>query len=195
MLGRATQGASALVATCRQVDLHWVSRFGLAKTLMLLTCLCGGRASEHGAPAWWRVTALAGVVACALCVMLDGVGLGVASLASLDEPFYFGTSIVAFMLLASLSRMAWLQSRERPEHAGRWWGATLMFPLIAGLLLFGGTTGGEGVRAIAALAGAAVIAARVAPRAAARPSGRAAGRRAARSREPPERLARGTRAG
>jgi hypothetical protein len=29
---------------------------------------------------------------------------------------------------------------------------TLVFPLIAGLLLFGGTTGGEGIRALAALA-------------------------------------------
>jgi hypothetical protein len=47
---------------------------------------------------------------------------------------------------------------------------TLLFPLIAGLLLFGGTTGGEGVRALAALAGAVVVAARDAPRAAARRS-------------------------
>jgi hypothetical protein len=166
VFGRAVQGMSALAETCREVDLNWVSRFGLAKTLMLLTLLCCGRASEPGAPAWWRVSALAGAVACALCLVRDGAGLGVASLASLDEPFYFGTSIVAFMFLASLSRMAWLQSRERVEHAGRWRGATLMFPLIAGLLLFGGTTGGEGVRAITALAGAAVIAARLAPRAA-----------------------------
>mgnify|MGYP001335228930 CR=1 FL=1 len=166
-LGRATQGVAALQAACRAVDLHWASRFGLAKTLMLLTLLCAGRASEPGARSLWRVTALTGAVACVLCVIVDGVGLGVSSLASLDEPFYFGTSIVAFMLLASLTRMAWRLSRERPEAAGRWRGATLMFSLMAGLLLFGGTTGGEGVRAVAALAGAVVIASRVAPRAAA----------------------------
>lgn len=167
-LGRATQGVAALQAACREVDVHWASRFGLGKSLMLLTLLCIGRASEPGARALWRVTALTGTVASALCVTAYGAGLGVASLASLDEPFYFGTSIVAFMLLASLSRMAWRLTRERPEEAGRWRAATLMFPLVAGLLLFGGTTGGEGVRAVAALAGAVVIAARVAPRVAVR---------------------------
>jgi hypothetical protein len=167
-IGWATVGVPALRAASLQLDSNWLSRFGLAKTLMALTLLCAGRASEPGARALWRVTALTGAVACALCLVAGGAGLGVASLASLDEPFYFATSILAFLLLASLSRMAWQLTRERPEEAGRWWGATLMFPLIAGLLLFGGTTGGEGVRALVALAGAVVVAARDAPRAAAR---------------------------
>jgi hypothetical protein len=167
-LGWATLGAAALRSASLRLDSNWLSRFGLVKTLMALTLLCAGRAIEPGARAVWRVTALTGAVACTLCLAVGGAGVGVASLANLDEPFYFATSIVVFLLLASLSRMAWQLVRERPEEAGRWWGATLMFPLVAGLQLFGGTTGGEGVRAITALAGAVVVAARMAPRVAAR---------------------------
>lgn len=167
-IGWASVGVAALRTASLRLDWNWLSRFGLVKALMALTLLCVGRACEPGARAPWRAIAVTGTVACTLCLVLGGAGLSVAFLASLDEPFYFATSIVAFMLLAGLSRMAWQLTRERPEEAGRWWGATVMFPLIAGLLLFGGTTGGEGVRAIVALAGASVIAARVAPRAAAR---------------------------
>lgn len=167
-LGYATQGVAALQRACRDVDLHWSSQYGLGKSLLLLTLLCAGRASEPDARALWRVTSLIGAGASALCVTAYGAGLGVASLASLDEPFYFATSIVAFMLLASLSRMAWRVARERAEEAGRWRAAMLMFLLIAGLLLFGGTSGGEGVLAIAAIAGAVVIAASVATRPASR---------------------------
>jgi hypothetical protein len=167
-IGWATVGVAALRAASLQLDANWLSRYGLAKALMALTLLAAGRGCEPGARALWRVTALIGAVACTLSLVAGGAGLGVASLASLDEPFYFATSIVAFLLLASLSRMAWQLTRERPEEAGRWWGMTLVFPLIAGLLLFGGTTGGEGIRALAALAGAVVVAARDAPRAAAR---------------------------
>ena len=165
-LGHATQGLLALHAACRDVDLRWASRFGPAKTLVLVTLLCIGRASEPSARALWRVTALAGALATSLCTLVGGAGLRVSSLAGLDEPFYFGTSIVAFMLLASLSRMAWQLSRERAEEAGRWRASALMFPLVAGLLLFGGGTGGEGVRVVAGLAAAVVISARIAPRAA-----------------------------
>src|SRR5262249_42150560 len=81
-------------------------------------------------------------------------------------PFYFGTSVVALLFLFGLARMAWGLARERAHEAGRWRAAAVAFPVIAALLLFGGTTGGEGLRALVALAGAAGIAARVAPRAA-----------------------------
>ncbi|HEY6193996.1 MAG TPA: hypothetical protein VI504_03050, partial [Candidatus Eisenbacteria bacterium] len=156
VIGSATLGMGALRATGRAVDLHWASRFGLAKTLVLLTLLCVGRARERDARALWRATALTGAAASTLALLAGGAGLGVSSLANLDEPFYFGTSIVAFMLLASLSRLSWELARERPEEAGRWHAAACMFPLIAVFLLFGGTTGGEGVRALTGLAGAAV---------------------------------------
>ena len=165
VLGQVTQGVPALEQAMRRVDDHWASHCGLAKALLLGTILCAGRAAEPGARALWRVTSLVGAVACGLCVFAGGSGLGIASLASLDEPFYFGTSVVALLFLFGLARMAWALARERVEEAGRWRAAAVAFPVIAALLLFGGTTGGEGLRALVALAGAAVIASRVAPRA------------------------------
>jgi hypothetical protein len=161
----ATAGLTSLAAESRRVDVQWASHYGLAKTLLIATLLCAGRACESSARALWRVTALIGALVCGLLLLVGGPGLALSSLASLDEPFYFGMSIVAFLLLAGMARMAWDLARERPEEAGRWRAAALMFPLVAALLLFGGMTGGEGVRLIVALAGAAVTAARIAPRA------------------------------
>ncbi len=177
-LACATQGTDAVVRATRLVDAHWASDFGLAKTMLLATVLCVGRAAEPDARSLWRVTALVGVVSFVLLAATGGVGLRISSLASLDEPFYFGTSIVAFMFLSGLARMAWHLARERPAEAGRWRAAAVAFPLVVVLLLFGGTTGGEGVRVLSALAGAAVVAANLAPRA-------AAGVRPSREAEPP----------
>ena len=160
VLGQATQGFAAMERATMWVDARWASRFGLTKALLLGTILCAGRATERGARALWRATALVGAVACGLCAFAGGTGLGIASLASLDEPFYFGTSIVALLFLSALARMAWFLARDRAEEAGRWRAAAVAFPVIAAVLLFGGTTGGEGLRAIVALVGAAVIAAR-----------------------------------
>lgn len=164
--GPLTQGIEVFVARTQAIDATWVSRFGVGKTLLLVTVLCAGRASEAGARAFWRVTALVGALASVVHVIVNGTGLQIASLGSLDEPFYFGTSIVAFVLLAGMARMAWQLVAERPEEAGRWRSVAVMFSLIIVLLLFGGTTGGEGVRTVAALSGAAVIVAHIAPRSA-----------------------------
>ena len=163
VLAFATQGVPALVQATRAVDARWASRFGLTKALLIGTVLCTGRASEPDARALWRVTALVGALACAVCAFAGGAGLGTGSLQSLDEPFYFATAIVTVAFLAGLTRMAWALAHDRALEAGRWRAAALAFPSIAALLVFGGTTGGEGLRALAALAGAAVIATRVAP--------------------------------
>ena len=164
-LARATQGAASLAEASRAVDLNWASHQGLAKALLLGSVLCAGRAVEPGARSLWRVTALTGALVTVLHVATGGLGLGIASLAGLDEPFYFGTSIIAFMLFSGFARMAWLLARERPAEAARWRAAALAFLVVVALLLFGGTSGGEGVRGLSALAGAAVIAATLAPRA------------------------------
>lgn len=169
-LGPLTQGLDVFMARSKQVDARWLSEFGLGKTLLLVTVLCIGRASEPGARVFWRVTALVGGLSCVVHLFTNGIGLRVASLGNLDEPFYFGTSIVAFILLAGMSRTAWGLASERPGEAGRWRATAVMFAVLITLLLFGGTTGGEGVRAVAAIAGAAVVVAQVAPRAAARRS-------------------------
>jgi hypothetical protein len=163
VIGFATQGLAALERAILEVDARWASHHGLSKALLLGTLLCAGRACEPGARPLWRVTALVAGVACAVSAFAGGAGLGVGSLESLDEPFYFSTTIVTFTFLAGLTRMAWLLSRDRPDEAWRWRAAAAAFPLIAALLAFGGTTGGEGLRALAALAGAAVVATRAAP--------------------------------
>jgi hypothetical protein len=163
VLAFATQGVAALEQATRAVDARWMSQHGLTKALLLGTVLCAGRASEPDARALWRVTALVGGVACAVCAFAGGAGLDVSSLRNLDEPFYFATTIVAFTFLAGLTRMAWALARDRAAEAGRWRATAAAFPLIATLLVFGGTTGGEALRALAALAGAAVVATRVAP--------------------------------
>jgi hypothetical protein len=167
-LARVTQGAEALADAERVVDRNWASHHGLAKALLLGTVLCAGRATEPGARALWRVTALTGALVTALHAATSGLGLGIASLAGLDEPFYFGTSILAFLLLSGFARLAWQAGHERPEEAGRWRAAAAAFLLVIALLLFGGSSGGEGVRALTALAGAAVIAGAQGPSAAAR---------------------------
>jgi len=163
VLGFATQGVGVLVQATRAVDARWASQFGLTRALLIGTVLCTGRASEPGARASWRVTALVGGLACAVCAWAGGAGLGTGSLQSLDEPFYFATTIVTFTFLAGLTRMAWALARDRATEAGRWRAAAVAFPSIAVLLVFGGTTGGEGLRVLAALAGAAVVATRAAP--------------------------------
>jgi hypothetical protein len=165
-LACATQGFEAIARAARLVDSQWTSNAGLAKALLLSTLLCIGRAAEPNARALWRVTGLVGAIAFVLQAAPSGVGLRIGFLASLDEPFYFGTSIVAFMFLAGLARAAWLLGRERPAELWRWRATTVVFSMVVVLLLFGGTTGGEGVRVITALAGAAAIAGGAAPRAA-----------------------------
>jgi len=187
VLAQATHGLPAVVQATSWVDGRWVSQHGLAKALLLGTVLCAGRAAEPGARAMWRVTALVGAVSCVVCAFAGGVGLRLASLASLDEPFYFGTTIVAMLFLFGLARMAWELARERGDEAGRWRATALAFPLIAVLLVLGGTTGGEGLRTIAGLAGAAVIAGRAS--ATARARARAATPAAAPAVGPPSALA------
>lgn len=170
-LGALTQGSQAVLALSHRVDIAWVSEFGMGKTLLLGTVLCAGRASEPGARALWRVTALVGALSTLLHWGVVGIGLSLDALMSLDEPFYFGTGIVSFLLLAGVAKQAWSLVRERPDEAPRWRAAAVALVLVAVLLVFGGTTGGEGVRVIAALTGAGVIATSLAPaKAAVRPS-------------------------
>jgi hypothetical protein len=165
-LARVTQGADVLADAGRAVDLNWASRHGLAKTLLLGALLCAGRAAEPGARPLWPVTALTGGLVATLHLATSGLGLGIASLAGLDEPFFFGTSVLAFLLLSGLSRLAWQAARERPAETNRWRAAALAFLFVVAMLLFGGSSGGEGVRALTALAGAAAVSAALAPRAA-----------------------------
>jgi hypothetical protein len=162
-LGALTQGTAAVVALSQRVDAAWVSEHGIGKVLLLGTVLVAGRASEPGARALWRVTAIVGALATLVHWGIVGTGMALASLSSLDEPFYFGTGIVAVLTMAGIARLAWGLVRERPEEAARWRATAVTFVLVILLLVFGGTTGGEGVRLMAALAAAGAIAAHLAP--------------------------------
>lgn len=162
-LGAVTQGTAAVAGLSLQIDERWVSQHGISKVLLLGTVLCIGRAAEPGARAMWRVTGIVGALATLVLWGVHGTGLSMASLTSLDEPFYFGNCIVSFLLLAGAARMAWGLSRERPEEAARWRATALTFVIVAIQLVFGGTTGGEGVRMISAVVAAGTIAAHLAP--------------------------------
>ena len=86
VLAFATQGAPALVEAIRTVDARWASEHGLTKALLIGTVLCAGRACEPDARALWRVTALVGGVACAVCALAGGAGLAwVRSRASMSR--------------------------------------------------------------------------------------------------------------
>ena len=166
-LAHVTRGTEALAAASADVDVAWASHAGVAKTLVLVTILCAGRAAEPNARALWPVTVFVGALAVVLHGVSGGLGLGLASLASLDEPFYFGTSVVLLMFMFGLARAAWLLVRERPAEAARWRATAVTFVVAVGMLIFGGTSGGEGVRTVLVLAAAATIASTFAPRKAA----------------------------
>ena len=69
------------------------------------------------------------------------------------------------MFLFGLARAAWQLVRERAAEAARWRAMAIAFVLVVVLLVFGGATGGEGVRTVLALGAAATIASGIAPRA------------------------------
>ena len=163
-LGALTLGTAAVVALSQAMDRAWVSELGVGKVLLLGTVLCIGRACEPRARALWRATAVVGALATCVQWGINGTGLAVASLTSLDEPFYFGNGVVSFLLLAGVARLSWSLARQRPAEAARWRAGAVAFVLVVILLVFGGTTGGEGVHVISALAGAGVVAASMAPK-------------------------------
>jgi hypothetical protein len=164
-LAHVTAGTEALAAASAQVDVSWASNAGTAKTLVLVTILCAGRAAEPGARALWPVTALVGALAVVLHGLSGGLGLRTSALSSLDEPFYFGTAIVLMMFMFGLARAAWQLVRDRPAESARWRSTAVTFVVAVGMLIFGGTSGGEGVRTVLVLAAAATIASTFAPRA------------------------------
>jgi len=149
----------------RELDARWGSAHGLSRGLFLLTVLCAGRAIERGAGIAWGAVTAAGLSAFVLAgaVGHSGLGLDVAALAVLDEPFHFAMSVLAFLMIARLTRLAWQLAIDRPEEVGRWRATVIVFPLLALFLLFGGLRGGEEARLVAALAAAAVVAGRLAP--------------------------------
>ena len=164
-IGFALAAPQRFPAALHELDLRWGSVHGLTRCLCVLSVLCAGRAIERGAGLLWRAIATVGIAGFGLSVAIgrSGLALDVASLARLDEPFRFATSIVVFLLIARLTLLAWQLAGIRAREAGRWRATGVVFPLLALFMLFGGVGGGEEIRLVAALAGAAVVAGRLAP--------------------------------
>ena len=123
-----------------------------------------GRACENGARSLWRTAALVGAIGCVLHGFAGGLGLEAHEMARLDEPLYFSTTAVTLLILISFARLAWGLRRERPEEAPRWIALAVGFGAVAVMAVLGGTTGGEGLRVLAFMGGAVVVAALDAPR-------------------------------
>lgn len=150
-------GIAALARSADIADVAWAADFGVAKTLVFATLVCAGRASEREASPYWRVATLLGAVGCVLHGLAGGVPLETHALMRLGEPMYFSTMVVTMLVLIPLTRSAWLLRRERPEEAPRWAGLAIGLAAVASLGVLGEASGGEGVRVLAVLAGAAVV--------------------------------------
>jgi len=162
-LWAATQGLQRLAIHSAIADTHWGSHHGLAKALAFATLVTAGRAWERDVAPAWRVSALVGVAGCVMHAATGGLGLGASALARLDDPLYFSSTCVTMLLVLALVRLAWDQRRERPGQAWRWRMLAAAFGGLVVFGLFGETSGGEGVRALAVLGATLAVIAREAP--------------------------------
>ncbi|MEO5989262.1 MAG: hypothetical protein ABIU54_14825 [Candidatus Eisenbacteria bacterium] len=159
-----TSGIVALARAADLADAAWAADFGVAKTLVFATIVCAGRASEQAAPPYWRFATWFGAVGCVLHGLAGGIPLETHALMRLNEPMYFSTMVVTLLVLIPLTRSAWLLRRERADEAPRWAGLAMGFATVAFMGVLGGATGGEGVRVLAVLGGAAVVVGTDAPK-------------------------------
>ncbi|MFN8587753.1 MAG: hypothetical protein U0704_08095 [Candidatus Eisenbacteria bacterium] len=146
-----TGGVANLRAASDAADAAWGAHGGLFKSLLFTTLLVCGRALEPQAPRHWRVLAIAGGVATVVQGVVAGTGLHSSALAQLDDPLHFSGIVVLLLLVAELLRRAWALRRDQPELAFRWRGAGLASLTLAMIAVFGGVTGGEGLRALGTL--------------------------------------------
>jgi hypothetical protein len=160
-----TGGLDQLARQSALADARWAGTHALAKGLALATMLTLGRALERHSSPGWRLAALVGALGSLLHAATDGFGLGPDALAQLDEPLHFSMVCVTMLLAVRVARMGWELRRERAGQVERW---RLFAVAVSGVGLasvFGGSTGGEPLRVLAAIAAATVVADRALPRA------------------------------
>lgn len=162
-----TAGIGAVAVFADVTDAAWAAEYGAAKTLVFATLVAAGRACEREASPLWKIATLLGAAGCTLHGLAGGIPLETRALVRLDEPLYFSTMAVTMLMLIPLTRLAWLLRRERPEEAPRWAGLAFGFSAVAFMGVLGEATGGEGVRILAVMGGAAVVVGRDAPKRAA----------------------------
>ncbi len=159
-----SSGIAVLARTSDIADAAWVADFGVAKTLVFATLVCAGRAAEPGALPYWRLATWTGAIGCVLHGLAGGIPMETHALMRLNEPMYFSTTSVTLLILIPLTRSAWLLRRERPEERSRWAGLALGFAAVAFMGVLGEATGGEGVRVLTVMGGAAVVVGTDAPK-------------------------------
>jgi hypothetical protein len=164
-LWAATSGFPQLAVQAGAVDARWCGRQTLARALLFLTLATAGRAAERGASPGWRLAWLVGAAGVGIHAAGGGFVFESRALARLDEPLYFSTASVTFMVAVVLAHEAWRLARSHPAEVMRWrcMAAAMAVLGVSGVL--GGSSGGEGVRSLVAIAGAAVVATRKAARA------------------------------
>lgn len=154
-----TSGLGALRASSVAADTGWGAQAGLFKSLLFLVVLFVGRATESRASRLWAALATIGAVALVLLGLAGGSGLDSAALARLDDPLHFSSIVVLMLVLSGLLQGAWNLRRARSEQAARWRGAGAAVVALGVIAVFGGASGGEGLRALATLLAALLVAA------------------------------------
>lgn len=154
-----TSGLGALRESSAAADAGWGARSGLFKSLLFLTVLFVARAFESRAARGWSALSILGVIALGLLGAVGGSGLGSSALARLDDPLHFSSIVVLMLVLSGLVKCAWDLRRARPEQAARWRGAGAAVLALGVIAVFGGASGGEGLRALGTLLAALLVAA------------------------------------
>ncbi len=158
-LWRATGGLAVLAADSAVVDAAWGANHGAFKLLLFALPLAVGRAAEPDASPLWRGVVLVGVVGLGLHVAADGSGLAASAFVRLSDPLFFSNLVVSLLVVIAVLRMALRLAHEEPARRLRWQGIAAAFGVLAVLAVLGEVTAGAGVRTLAALAAATVVAA------------------------------------
>lgn len=158
-LWRATAGLDVLAADSATVDAAWGARHGAFKLLVLALPLAVGRASEPGAPPFWRGVVLVGLIGLGLHVAAGGSGLAATAFVRLSDPLFFSNLVVSMLVVLGVLRLALRLGRGEPALQRRWRSIAASFAALAVLAVLGEVTAGAGVRALAALVAGGVVAA------------------------------------
>lgn len=163
VLSTIVGGLGALRAASAATDAAWGASAGLFKASLLLALLVTGRALEPDSGRHWRVLGLLAGISTVLLGAAAGTGMSSRALARLDDPLHFSGTVVLLLLVVEFVRRAWVLRRERPGQAFRWRGAGLASLTLAATAVFGGVTGGEGLRVLGVLLGVLLVLAAESP--------------------------------
>lgn len=158
----AVPGVATLGRVAQGVDQRWAGHHVLPKLLGFLAMALGGRAFDRPVRPIWRAAVIV-AIAGAVPHLALGLGLSLNSLGRLDDPVFFSVLCVTLLVVASSARETWTLARVRPIEARRWRMLAIALGVLGTCGALTETSGGEGVRALGAMAVAAAMAARAHP--------------------------------